>query len=47
MLPYRVDDDIQDDRALVVVLKVARRSEGSYGREVGGEPSLLRRYWSC
>ncbi|MDO8532565.1 MAG: type II toxin-antitoxin system RelE/ParE family toxin [Dehalococcoidia bacterium] len=30
--PYRVVYDIHDDRALVVVLKVARRSETTYRR---------------
>ncbi|MBI2871976.1 MAG: type II toxin-antitoxin system RelE/ParE family toxin [Chloroflexi bacterium] len=30
--PYRVVYDIYDDRALVVVLKVARRSETTYRR---------------
>ena len=29
---YRVVYDIHDDRALVVILKVARRSEASYSR---------------
>jgi mRNA-degrading endonuclease RelE of RelBE toxin-antitoxin system len=28
--PYRVVYGIHDDRALVVVLRVARRSEGTY-----------------
>ena len=30
--PYRVVYDIQDDRALVVILKVVRRSETTYRR---------------
>ena len=30
--PYRVVYDIHDDRALVVILKVARRSETTYKR---------------
>ncbi len=30
--PYRVVYDIHDDRALVVILKVARRSETTYRR---------------
>ena len=30
--PYRVLYDIHDDRAMVVILKVARRSETTYGR---------------
>lgn len=30
--PYRIIYDIHDDRALVVILKVARRSETTYRR---------------
>ncbi len=30
--PYRVVYDIHDEQALVVVLKVARRNETTYGR---------------
>ena len=30
--PYRVVYDIHDDRSLVVILKVARRRETTYGR---------------
>ncbi|MBI4339150.1 MAG: hypothetical protein HY680_04275 [Chloroflexi bacterium] len=30
--PYRVVYDVHDDRALAVALKVARWSEGTYGR---------------
>lgn len=30
--PYRVVYDVHDDRALVVILKVARRSETTYRR---------------
>ena len=30
--PYRVVYDILDDRALVVILKIARRSEATYRR---------------
>ena len=29
--PYRIVYDVYDDRALVVILKVARRSETTYG----------------
>ncbi|MCZ6535231.1 MAG: type II toxin-antitoxin system RelE/ParE family toxin [Dehalococcoidia bacterium] len=30
--PYRVVNDIHEDRALVVILKIARRSETTYRR---------------